>query len=157
MYETEFSELKKLYEVGFLPHILNSREDEKYIVTYPKNKISYSKKDINTIIARRERTRYVHYPSLFDRRLKSKKKWFNYNRSSQRKDYKMKNKDLLTQKISKHFSLHPSRQKTLASMIFSALCSNNVHHQSLARYVDSPNPKAGLRKVERFFKRSSVH
>ena len=99
----------------------------------------------------------IHYPSLFDRRLKSKKKWFNYNRSSQRKDYKMKNKDLLTQKISKHFSLHPSRQKTLASMIFSALCSNNVHHQSLARYVDSPNPKAGLRKVERFFKRSSVH
>lgn len=63
----------------------------------------------------------------------------------------MKNKDLLTQKISKHFSLHPSRQKTLASLTFSALCSNNVHHQSLARYVESPNPKAGLRKVERFF------
>lgn len=36
-------------------------------------------------------------------------------------------------------------------MILSALCSNNVHHQCLARYVDSPNPKAGLRKVERFF------
>lgn len=66
----------------------------------------------------------------------------------------MKKQDLLTQKISKHFSLHPSRQKTLASMIFSALCSNNVHHQSLARYVDSPNPKAGLRKVERFFVKS---
>lgn len=63
----------------------------------------------------------------------------------------MKNQDLLTQKISKHFSLHPSRQKTLASLIFSALCSNNVHHQSLARYVESPNPKAALRKVERFF------
>lgn len=66
----------------------------------------------------------------------------------------MKNQDLLTQKISKHFSLHPSRQKTLVSMIFSALCSNNVQHQSLARYVDSPNPKAGLRKVERFFAKS---
>jgi hypothetical protein len=63
----------------------------------------------------------------------------------------MKNRDLLTQKLSKHFSLHPSRQKTLASLIFSALCSNNVHHQSLARYVESPNPKARLRKVERFF------
>jgi hypothetical protein len=65
----------------------------------------------------------------------------------------MKKLDLLAQKLSKHFSLHPSRQKTLASMIFSALCSNNVHHQSLARYVESPNPKAGLRKVERFFVR----
>ena len=57
----------------------------------------------------------------------------------------------LTEKISKHFSLHPSRQNTMAAMIFSVLCSNNVHHQSLARYVDSPNPKAALRKVERFF------
>src|SRR5436190_19277390 len=64
---------------------------------------------------------------------------------------RMKNRDLLTQKLSKHFSIHPSRQKTLAALIFSALCSHNVHHQSLARYVDSPNPKAGLRKVERFF------
>jgi len=57
----------------------------------------------------------------------------------------------LTEKISKHFSIHPSRQNTMAAMIFSVLCSNNVHHQSLARYVDSPNPKAALRKVERFF------
>jgi hypothetical protein len=57
----------------------------------------------------------------------------------------------LTKKISKHFSLHPSRQKTLASMIFGAISSSNVHHQSLARYVDSPNPNAALRKVERFF------
>lgn len=56
----------------------------------------------------------------------------------------------LTQKISKHFSIHPSRQNTLSAMIFSVLCSNNVHHQSLSRYVDSPNPKAALRKVERF-------
>lgn len=59
--------------------------------------------------------------------------------------------DPLTQKLSKHFSLHPSRQKTLAAMILGVLCSSNVHHQSLARYVDSPKPKAGLRKVERFF------
>ena len=36
-------------------------------------------------------------------------------------------------------------------MIFSILSSSNVHHQSLARYVDSPNPKAALRKVELFF------
>lgn len=57
----------------------------------------------------------------------------------------------LTQSISKHFNLHPSRQKTLASLIIGALSSSNVHHQSLARYVASPNPKAALRKVERFF------
>jgi len=36
-------------------------------------------------------------------------------------------------------------------MVFGLLCSHNVHHQSLARYVESPNPKAALRKVERFF------
>ena len=57
----------------------------------------------------------------------------------------------LTQKLSKHFSLHPSREKTLAAMILGVLCSSNVHHQSLARYVESPHPKAALRKVERFF------
>ena len=59
--------------------------------------------------------------------------------------------DPLTKKISKHFSIHPSRQKTLSSMIFGVLCSSNVHQQSLSRYVESPNPKAALRKVERFF------
>ena len=36
-------------------------------------------------------------------------------------------------------------------MILGALDSSNVHQQSLARYVDSPNPKAALQKVERFF------
>jgi hypothetical protein len=59
--------------------------------------------------------------------------------------------NLLTLKISKHFSIHPSRKKTLASLILGVLSSNNVHHQSLARHVDSPNPKAALRKVELFF------
>jgi hypothetical protein len=57
----------------------------------------------------------------------------------------------LTQSISKHFKLHPSRQKTLISLIFGIISSSNVHHQSLSRYVGSPNPKAALRKVERFF------
>jgi hypothetical protein len=57
----------------------------------------------------------------------------------------------LTQQLSKHFPLHPSRQKTLATMILGVLCSSNVYQQSLARYVDSPNPKAAVRKVERFF------
>jgi hypothetical protein len=57
----------------------------------------------------------------------------------------------LTKKVAKHFSIHPSRQKTLSSMIFGLLSTNNVHQQSLARYVESPNPKAALRKVERFF------
>ncbi len=56
----------------------------------------------------------------------------------------------LTEKISKRLSIHPSRQNTMAAMIFSVLCSNNVHHQSLVRYADSSNPKAALRKVERF-------
>lgn len=63
----------------------------------------------------------------------------------------MKKLDLLTNKLSKHFSLHPSRQKTLSSMILGLLCSRNVHQQSLAQYVESPTPKAGLRRVERFF------
>jgi hypothetical protein len=57
----------------------------------------------------------------------------------------------LTEKISKHFSIHPSRQKALTSMIFGILCSRNVHQQNLAQYVDSPNPRAALRRVERFF------
>jgi hypothetical protein len=57
----------------------------------------------------------------------------------------------LTQKLSKHFSLHPSRQKTLAAMILGLLSGKNVHQQSLSRYVDSPNPNSALRKVERFF------
>jgi hypothetical protein len=36
-------------------------------------------------------------------------------------------------------------------MIFGAISSSNVRHQSLSRYVDSPNPNAALRKIERFF------
>lgn len=36
-------------------------------------------------------------------------------------------------------------------MVLGVLCNSNVYQQSLARYVDSPNPKAALRKVERFF------
>lgn len=36
-------------------------------------------------------------------------------------------------------------------MIFGAINSSNVHHQSLAHYVESLNPNAALRKVERFF------
>jgi hypothetical protein len=59
----------------------------------------------------------------------------------------------LTQSISKHFKLHPSRQKTLTSLIAGTFSSSNVHQQSLSRYVASPNPKAALRKVERFFAR----
>ena len=57
----------------------------------------------------------------------------------------------LTSRLSKHFSLHPARQKTLSSLIVGALSSGNVHHHSLARYVDSPNPEAAERRVERFF------
>jgi hypothetical protein len=63
----------------------------------------------------------------------------------------MKKLHLLTHKIAKHFSIHKSRQKTLAAMILSALSTKNVHQQSLSLYVEGPNPKAALRKVERFF------
>ncbi len=59
--------------------------------------------------------------------------------------------NLLTWKTSKHFSIHPSRQKTLETMIFDVLSTKNVQHQSLAREGDSLNPKAAWRKVERFF------
>ena len=63
----------------------------------------------------------------------------------------MQKLDLLTKNLSKHFSIHPSRQKTLAAMIYGLLCSKNVHQQSLSLYTESPTPQAGLRKVERFF------
>lgn len=68
----------------------------------------------------------------------------------------MNKQDLLTVKLSKHFSLHPSRQKTFTGMIIGALSSSNVHQQSLARYAESKNPKSGLRKVERFFKEEEL-
>jgi hypothetical protein len=61
----------------------------------------------------------------------------------------------LTQSISKHFKLHHSRQKTLTHLIFGVISSSNVHQKSLSRYVGSPNPKAALRKVERFFVRKN--
>ncbi|MBY0292253.1 MAG: hypothetical protein K2W92_03080 [Alphaproteobacteria bacterium] len=35
-------------------------------------------------------------------------------------------------------------------MIFGSISSHDVHHQSLARYVDGPNPNAA-RKVESVF------
>ena len=59
----------------------------------------------------------------------------------------MKKLDLLTHKLSKHFSLPPSRQKTLSSMILGLLSSRNVHQQSLSQYVESPTPKVSFRKV----------
>lgn len=77
--------------------------------------------------------------------------YYILNQFWQKKDSKMKRLDLLTNKLSKHFSIHPSRRKTLSSMILGLLCSRNVHQQSLACYVESTPPKAGLRRVERFF------
>ena len=58
-----------------------------------------------------------------------------------------------TQKICKYFPLHPSRKETLVSLILGAMSSGNVHHQSLARYVNSPHPRSAQRRVERFFLR----
>ena len=68
----------------------------------------------------------------------------------------MKKLEPITQKLSKHFSIHPSRQKTLASMIVGLLCRKNAHQQSLSLYVESSNPKSGLRRVERFFCEESL-
>jgi hypothetical protein len=44
---------------------------------------------------------------------------------------KIANEFCQAQKISKHFSIHPSRQNTMAAIVFSVLCSNNVHHQHI--------------------------
>ena len=48
------------------------------------------------------------------------------NSFPQKKDSKIKKLDFLTNKLSKHFSVYPSRQKTLSSMVLGLLCSRNV-------------------------------
>lgn len=59
-------------------------------------------------------------------------------------------------KLCNHFSLHPSRLKTLAGLIFSVMQSGRVHQVSLSHYVESPTLKSALRRVERFFQHQSL-
>jgi hypothetical protein len=62
----------------------------------------------------------------------------------------------LIQKLSNHFSLHPSRLKTLTGLIMGAITSGNVQHQSLSRHVESSNINSAIRKTERFFQKQSL-
>jgi hypothetical protein len=62
----------------------------------------------------------------------------------------------LIQKLSNHFSLHPSRLKTLAGLILGAITSGNVQHQSLSRHVKSKNVNSAIRKTERFFQKQKL-
>jgi hypothetical protein len=62
----------------------------------------------------------------------------------------------LIQKLSEHFSLHPSRLKTLAGLIMGAITSGNVQHPSLSRHVESANVNSAIRKTERFFQKQKL-
>ncbi len=59
----------------------------------------------------------------------------------------------LTQKLSKHFLMHPSRVKTFAAAILGAMSSGNCQQYSLSRMLDSPTCKAGIRRIERLFQK----
>lgn len=59
-------------------------------------------------------------------------------------------------KLCNHFSLHPSRLKTLSGLIFSVMQSGRVHQVSLSHCVESPTLKSALRRVERFFQHQSL-
>lgn len=63
----------------------------------------------------------------------------------------MNKQTTLTQKLSNHFPMHPSRRKTFLGLIFGALTSNQVTHKSLSRHVVSDNELSATRKVKRFF------
>jgi hypothetical protein len=67
--------------------------------------------------------------------------------------FKMLELSPLTQSVSKHFSLHPSRQKTLSGLLLGILNSQCVQHHAMSQFVTSPNPQAALRRTERFFSR----
>jgi hypothetical protein len=62
----------------------------------------------------------------------------------------------LTQKICQYFPLHPSRKKTLVSIILGAMCSGNVYHQSLVRHINSPNLRAAQRQSRTFFSQEEL-
>ena len=62
----------------------------------------------------------------------------------------------LIQTLSNHFSLHPSRLKTLAGLIMGAITSGNVQHQGLCRHVESANVNSAIRKTERFFQKQEL-
>jgi len=62
----------------------------------------------------------------------------------------------LTSRICSAFSMHPSRRKTLAALIYGVMDSSNVQHISLSRYLSTPQPKNALRRIERFFQHQSL-
>jgi len=64
----------------------------------------------------------------------------------------MKNTSL-AQRISKHFSMHPSRLKTFEATILSAMSSGNCQQYSLSRMLDRPTCKSGIRRIERLFQK----
>jgi len=62
----------------------------------------------------------------------------------------------LTSRICSVFSMHPSRRKTLAALIYGVMDSSNVQHISLSRYLSTPQPQNALRRIERFFQHQSL-
>jgi hypothetical protein len=62
----------------------------------------------------------------------------------------------LTQTLSNHFSMHPSRLKTFAATILGAMQSGNCQHYSLSRPLDSPTTLSAVRRTERFFQKQPL-
>jgi hypothetical protein len=68
----------------------------------------------------------------------------------------MNNSVSLTQKVSKHFLMHPSRLKTFVRAILGAMSSGNCQQYSLNRMLDSPTCKSSIRRIERFFQKQDL-
>ena len=66
------------------------------------------------------------------------------------------NNTSLTQKLSKHFLMHPSRLKTFAAAILGAMSSGNCQQYSLSRMLESPTCKSGIRRIERLFQKQEL-
>ena len=66
------------------------------------------------------------------------------------------NNTSLTQKLSKHFQMHPSRLKTFAAAILGAMSSGNCQQYSLSRMLESPTCKSGIRRIERLFQKQEL-
>ena len=62
----------------------------------------------------------------------------------------------LTQRLSKHFLMHPSRLKTFAAAILGAMSSGNCQQYSLSRMLESPTCKSGIRRIERLFQKQEL-
>jgi len=62
----------------------------------------------------------------------------------------------LTQKLSKHFIMHPSRLKTFVAAILGAMSSGNCQQYSLSRMLNSPTAKSAIRRIERLFQKQDL-